>query len=112
KSQKPFTLPIAGEHNQLNAQGAFAAASLIGITWEDAQRAMQAFEPLPHRLQLVHEAGGIKWINDSIATIPEAAVVAMRAFPRGKVIQIVGGSDKKLDMREMCQMLARECKAV
>jgi UDP-N-acetylmuramoylalanine--D-glutamate ligase len=54
----------------------------------------------------------VKWINDSIATIPEAAIVAMRAFPRGKVIQIIGGYDKKLDMREMCETLARECKAV
>jgi UDP-N-acetylmuramoylalanine--D-glutamate ligase len=112
KSEKPFELPMAGDHNQLNAQGAFAAANLMGISWDDAQHAMRSFQPLPHRLQLVHEGGGVKWINDSIATIPEAAIVAMRAFPRGKVIQIVGGYDKKLDMREMCETLARECKAV
>jgi UDP-N-acetylmuramoylalanine--D-glutamate ligase len=36
----------------------------------------------------------------------------MRSYPKGKVIQIVGGHDKKLDMRQMCQILARECKAV
>ncbi len=112
KSSKPFDLPVAGEHNQLNAQGAFAAATLFGVTWDDAQRAMHAYTPLPHRLQLVHESNGVKWINDSIATIPEAAIVAMRAYPKGTVIQIIGGDDKKLDMRAMCQALARECKAV
>ena len=36
----------------------------------------------------------------------------MRAFPAGKVIQIVGGYDKHLDMREMCETLAKSCKAV
>ncbi len=112
KSAAPLRIPIAGEHNQLNAQGALAAASLMGVTWDDAQRAMQDFTPLPHRLQLVHEAGGIKWINDSIATIPEAAVVAMRSYPKGRVIQIIGGYDKKLDMTEMCRTLAKECKAI
>jgi UDP-N-acetylmuramoylalanine--D-glutamate ligase len=107
-----FALPIAGEHNQLNAAGAFAAAQIMGVSREDAQRAMDDFTPLPHRLQLVHESNGIQWINDSIATIPEAAIVAMRAFPRGKVMQIVGGYDKKLAMGEMCEALARGCKAI
>jgi UDP-N-acetylmuramoylalanine--D-glutamate ligase len=36
----------------------------------------------------------------------------MKAFPAGKVIQIVGGYDKKLDMREMCETLAKNCKTV
>ena len=112
KSHPPFELPIAGEHNQLNAQGAFSAANLFGITWDDAQRAMHSYKPLPHRLELVHESNDIRWINDSIATIPEAAIVAMRAYPRSKVIQIIGGDSKNLDMKPMCETLARECKAV
>lgn len=107
-----FDLPIAGEHNQLNAAGAFAAANLLGVTREEAQRAMRHFTALPHRLQLVHQSHGVQWINDSIATIPEAAIVAMRAYPRGKVIQIIGGDTKNLDMRPLCQALARECKAI
>jgi UDP-N-acetylmuramoylalanine-D-glutamate ligase len=43
---------------------------------------------------------------------PKAAVVARQSYPRGKVIQIIGGYDKKLEMRPMCQTLARECKAI
>ena len=112
RSSAPFTLHLAGEHNQLNAQGAFAAASIFGISHDDAQRALDDFKGLPHRLELVHESNGVKWINDSIATIPEAAVVAMQSYPPGKVIQIVGGYDKKLEMRAMCEALARQCKAV
>ncbi len=110
--RKPFELELKGAHNQLNAQAAFAAAQELGVSWDQAQKAVRNFRGLPHRLQIVHEANGVKWVNDSIATIPEAAIVAMKAFPAGKVIQIVGGYDKHLDMREMCETLAKSCKAV
>jgi UDP-N-acetylmuramoylalanine--D-glutamate ligase len=70
------------------------------------------FKGLPHRLQIVHEEKGVRYVNDSIATIPEAAVAALEAFEPGKVIQIVGGYDKHLDMSAMCQTLGRGAKAV
>ncbi len=108
-----FDLPLLpGEHNQLNAQSAFLAAAALGVSREAAQAAVRDFGGLPHRLQLVHEAGGVRFYNDSIATIPEAAVVACAAFEPGHVIQIIGGSDKKLDMTPMCVTLANRAKAV
>lgn len=107
-----FELSLIGEHNQLNAQAALAAAEAMGITREAASGALRNFKGLPHRLQLVHEHHGVKYINDSIATIPEAAIAACEAFPEGTVIQIVGGYDKHLDMSAMCETLARRCKAV
>jgi UDP-N-acetylmuramoylalanine--D-glutamate ligase len=110
--RKPFALQLPGQHNQLNAQAAFEAASKLGVTWDDAQSAIADFPGLSHRLQLVHESAGVRYFNDSIATIPEAAVVACEAFAPGTVIQIVGGSDKQLDMSPMCEALARRAKAV
>jgi UDP-N-acetylmuramoylalanine--D-glutamate ligase len=112
KGRKPFELELKGDHNQLNALAAFAAAQELCVSWDEAQRAIRNFRGLPHRLEVVHEANGVKWVNDSIATIPDAAIVAMRAFSRGSVIQIVGGYDKHLDMRQMCETLAKNCKAV
>lgn len=112
EGRRPFALKIIGEHNQLNAQGAFAAAGVLGVTWDEAQRAIADFPGLPHRLQCVHEKNGVKYINDSIATIPEAAVAALEAFAPEKVIQIVGGYDKHLDMSPMCAALAARAKAV
>lgn len=93
--RRPFELVLPGRHNQLNAQGAFAAASQLGVTWDEAQAAIRDFSGLDHRLQLVHEAAGIRWFDDSIATVPEAAIAALEAFPPRTVIQIVGGSGKK-----------------
>ena len=87
-------------HNQLNAEGEFAAAGIFGIDWEDAGLA-DDFEGLPHRLELVAEIDGVQYINDSIATIPDAAVAALGSFPAKKVIQIIGGEDKKLPITDM-----------
>jgi UDP-N-acetylmuramoylalanine--D-glutamate ligase len=112
KGRRRFELALPGEHNQLNAQGAFAAAQVMGVTWDDAQRAVRDFPGLPHRLQLVYERDGVRYVNDSIATIPEAAIQGLDAFPRGTVIQIVGGYDKHLDMTGMTRALAERAKAV
>ena len=108
----PLLLRIAGRHNQLNAQAALAAAGCLGVARQEAQLGIAGFTGLPHRMQVVHESGGITWVNDSIATIPEAAVAANQSFPSGRVIQIVGGSDKRLDCSQMCRELAGACKAV
>src|SRR5688572_788767 len=112
KARRPFELLLPGRHNQLNAQGAFAAASLLGVTWWEAQEAVREFRGLPHRLELVHEdARGVRYFNDSIATIPEAAVAALESFPAKRVIQIVGGYDKGLPLTPMCNALVERAKA-
>jgi UDP-N-acetylmuramoylalanine--D-glutamate ligase len=111
KGCKPFELKVPGAHNQLNAQAAFTAASVLDVTWEDAQDALRELPGLPHRLQLVHEHRGIRYFNDSIATIPEAAAAALRAFPPKTVIQIVGGYDKQLPLTAMCSALVEHAKA-
>jgi len=109
--RRPFDLKLTGDHNQLNAQAAFAAAQAMGISWDEAQEAVTDFTGLPHRLQLVHEHGGVKFYNDSIATIPEAAIAALESFPPRRVIQIVGGYDKKLDLKPLCNALVERAKA-
>ncbi len=111
--ERPFALRLSGAHNQVNAQAAFAAAAVAGVTWDAAQAAVGDFAGLPHRLEVVADAGGVRWVNDSIATIPEAAVAALRSFPAGRVVQIVGGSGKKaLATADLCDALAADARAV
>jgi UDP-N-acetylmuramoylalanine--D-glutamate ligase len=112
KNRAKFKLLIPGAHNQLNAQGAFTAASIFGADFARAQKALAEFVGLPHRLQLVHEANGVRYFNDSIATIPEAAIAALASFPRKKVIQIVGGYGKDMPITAMCAALTERAKAV
>jgi UDP-N-acetylmuramoylalanine--D-glutamate ligase len=110
--REPFELIIPGRHNQANAQAAFAAASLMGISLSDAQTAVKTFPGLPHRLQLVHQRDGVQYFNDSIATIPEAAIAALTSFPPKRVIQIVGGKDKGASFTAICNALVERAKAV
>ena len=110
--ERPFELRLPGKHNQLNAHGAFAAARVLGVTWDDAQAALADFPGLPHRLQLVVERDDIRWFNDSIATVPDAAIAALYSFPTKRVIQIVGGYDSKAAMIGMCNALIERAKAV
>ena len=112
-SRPEVPLKIPGSHNQQNAQAALAAASVLGITHAEACAAVAEFAGLPHRLELIHTSStGVRYVNDSIATIPQAAVAALHAFPPGRVIQIVGGYDKHLDMTPLTTALAQRAKAV
>ncbi|MGA3067153.1 MAG: UDP-N-acetylmuramoyl-L-alanine--D-glutamate ligase [Tepidisphaeraceae bacterium] len=111
-NRKRFELHVPGAHNQLNAQAAFTAAGIFGVDFAQAQAALADFHGLPHRLQLVHESGGVRWFNDSIATIPEAAIAALESFPRRKAVQIVGGYDKGLAVTALCAQLIDRAKAV
>jgi UDP-N-acetylmuramoylalanine--D-glutamate ligase len=111
-AKEKFELKIPGWHNQFNCQAAWTAARELGVSFDEAQAAVRDFSGLPHRLNLVHEAAGVRWFNDSIATIPQAAVAALNSFPPYTVIQIVGGSDKKLDFTPMAHALAARAKAV
>ena len=108
-----FDLKLPGAHNQANAQAAFLAASQFGVDHDTAQARVADFGGLQHRLELVHEANGVRYFNDSIATIPEAAIIACDAFSARSVIQIVGGSLKEgLTWDAMCDHLSRQCKKV
>lgn len=86
-------LPAPGEHNRLNAAAAIAAAMAVGISPHAIPNALQSFRGLPDRLEVVGEFEGRLWVNDSKATTPEAAVVAMQAFQR-PVHLIAGGANK------------------
>ncbi len=112
RNRKRFDLHVPGEHNQLNAQAAFTAAAIFGVDFSQAQSALADFHGLPHRLQLVADSNSIRWFNDSIATIPDAAIAALQSFPPRKVIQIVGGYDKKLPITSLCAALIDRAKAV
>ena len=110
--RKPFELLVPGRHNQLNAQGAYAAAALLGVDNDSAGAALREFRGLPHRLELVHESSaGVRFYNDSIATIPEAAVLALESFPPRRVIHIVGGYDTGLPLTPLANALVGRAKA-
>jgi len=113
-SDEPFALEVAGAHNQANAQAAWRAAEALGIGRDVAADALAAFRSLPHRLELVAERGGIRYVNDSKCTSPGEAMVALDSFPAGSMIVIVGGAPKSVpvDYSHLAARLAHRAKAV
>ena len=83
---------LQGPHNAQNALAAIAVAKALGVAERDIDRGLESFIGLPHRMQLVGERGGVRFVNDSKATNPESAAPALAAFAR--VHWIVGGRAK------------------
>jgi UDP-N-acetylmuramoylalanine--D-glutamate ligase len=103
----PAALPgLVGRHNQANALAALLAARLAGATAAEARSALLAFRPLAHRMELVADAGGVAYYDDSKGTNVGAVVAALEGFPR-PVVLIAGGRDKGGDYAPLVDALRR-----
>lgn len=89
-------LLVPGAHQRKNLLAAALALRLLGVDAEKVKKAMSSFPGVEHRLEFFLEAGGVRWYNDSAATIPQAVGAALRSFDR-PVVLITGGTDKNLD---------------
>ncbi len=99
-------LNVFGEHNQLNATFVRKIArDIYGCTDEAITEALSTFTGLPHRLQPVGRYGGIDWYDDSISTIPEAAVSALGSIPGIRTI-LIGGMDRGIDYDVLVDYMA------
>jgi UDP-N-acetylmuramoylalanine--D-glutamate ligase len=83
---------LPGVHNRENAAAATAAARAAGIPDEAIAEALRTFAGVPHRLEPVREVDGVRYVNDSKATNPEAAERALTAYERIRIV--LGGSRK------------------
>ncbi|MFA7567310.1 MAG: UDP-N-acetylmuramoyl-L-alanine--D-glutamate ligase, partial [Alkalispirochaeta sp.] len=104
---RPETLPLPGRHNRLNIRMAMLAARHVGVPEETVLQRLATFPGVPHRMQTVARRRGIRYVNDTAATIPEAAREAVTAYAEdpgtGLVCLIAGGSDKGLDMAPLLE---------
>ncbi|MGZ8283814.1 MAG: UDP-N-acetylmuramoyl-L-alanine--D-glutamate ligase [Allosphingosinicella sp.] len=87
---------LQGTHNAQNVAAASAAARSLGLTEEVIARALETYRSLPHRMELIAEKNGVRFVNDSKATNPDSAAPALAAFP--KVHWILGGLPKGDDL--------------
>jgi UDP-N-acetylmuramoylalanine--D-glutamate ligase len=93
----PRDVRVIGEHQKINLLAAGLALYLFGISPGEAQKRLAEFPGIEHRLELCGEKAGVRFYNDSAATIPEALSAAVKSFPGIRVNLITGGKDKKLD---------------
>ncbi|MEO6029252.1 MAG: UDP-N-acetylmuramoyl-L-alanine--D-glutamate ligase [Candidatus Binatia bacterium] len=84
---------LVGAHNRENMMAAIAAARAFGVPVARVQDALEAFRGLEHRLELVRERNGVRWVNDSKGTNAGAVIKSLESFP-GNVILLAGGIEK------------------
>ena len=101
---------LIGSHNASNVAGALTALRTMGydiaMRADDLQAALDSFEPLAHRLQVVGTRDGRLVIDDSLSTAPQAAVAALEAYRDRPVSIIVGGFDRGLDYAPLASACA------
>jgi UDP-N-acetylmuramoyl-L-alanine---L-glutamate ligase len=88
-----FRCNLPGAHNRLNALCAASVALLGGIGSDEIEEAIESFESLPHRIELLGRYGGVDYYNDSIATVPQATIAALNALGFVDTL-ILGGFDR------------------
>ncbi|OFY04428.1 MAG: UDP-N-acetylmuramoylalanine--D-glutamate ligase [Bacteroidetes bacterium GWF2_43_63] len=99
-------LPLQGAHNLSNISAAIGAVIEAGLELQDAIKALYSFKPLPHRLEFIREVYRVKYINDSISTIPQSAIAALKAYPATDTI-ILGGFNRGIDYSELIDFLSK-----
>ena len=113
-----WKLSIPGEHNIYNAALALAAARADGIPDEVSKKALEEFKGVPGRLYLLKTVDGVEIYNDTNSTTPEATMVALQALSssndsdKKRVVLIMGGSDKGLQMDALLAEIKKAVKRV
>lgn len=107
----PAEPALPGEHNRENAAAATVAARAAGIPDEAIAAALVSFPGVPHRIELVRELHGVRYVNDSKATNVAAALRAIAALRDSPLHLILGGFDKKESYPVLADALEAEDRA-
>jgi len=102
---------IPGRHNRENAAAATAAARAAGVPDDAIALALRTFAGVPHRLELVRELRGVRWVNDSKATNTAAARRGVAAYD-APLRLILGGSLKGEDFSSFARELPSNVRSI
>ena len=97
-------LPLKGEHNYQNVKAALLACDAYGVDYRELIPYLYTFKPLEHRLEPVGTFGGVTFVNDSISTIPQAAISACKALGHVDFL-LLGGFDRGIDYQPLADYL-------
>jgi UDP-N-acetylmuramoylalanine--D-glutamate ligase len=100
----PADTTVPGIHQKMNLTAAGLALLDLGISPKLIDERAGRFPGIEHRLEFFYEKDGIRFYNDTAATIPEAAAAAVRAL--GAPVVVTGGTDKNLDFSPLVEALS------
>jgi UDP-N-acetylmuramoylalanine--D-glutamate ligase len=102
--------PLPGRHNVSNLLAATGAALLFGVAPDALRQQAASFRGVEHRLELVAEIDGVRYVNDSQGTQPDAVAAALRSF-EAPLVLIAGGRDKGVDLSALGPVAAERATA-
>ena len=102
---------LKGEHNASNILAAMSVAKLLRVPDKIIKKAIRSFKGVPSRQEFVAEINGVKYFNDTTATMPEATIAAIKTFkenyPKARLILIGGGQNKNLNYKELAGVIIK-----
>jgi UDP-N-acetylmuramoylalanine--D-glutamate ligase len=104
-------LALPGRHNRGNLAAAALLARVFGAAPEAIRAAVRGFGGVPHRLETVATIGGARFVNDTAATAPDAAIAALQSF-EPPIVLISGGADKNLPFDALAQTIVARAAAL
>lgn len=104
-------IPIKGLHNMFNCMAAALACGACGLDADKIKTGILSFQAVPHRLELVGEKDGIRWVNDSKATNVASTYYALESMDSPTVL-ILGGTDKGNDYSEILPFVKEKVRAI
>jgi UDP-N-acetylmuramoylalanine--D-glutamate ligase len=104
-------IKIRGEHNLANAMSVICAAKVFNLDNAGIVKGLQTFESVEHRLELVREINGVKFINDSKATNVDSVWYALKSFDE-PILLILGGQDKGNDYEQIKDLVIQKVKKI
>ena len=102
---KTDDVPILGKHNLLNVAPAIIVGKMFGLSFQQIAAGIKNFKPLPHRLEKIATKNGISYINDSMATMPDAAISALSCFDEQPIILLAGGHERQQDFQPFAEKI-------
>lgn len=103
----PFTLERGRGSWIASKEPAIIIGKLYNIPKSVIESAIKTFKPLPYRLEKVGEWKGISFVNDSLATIPEATIAALDALEPNVYTLIAGGLDRGISFQNLSKRIAK-----
>jgi UDP-N-acetylmuramoylalanine--D-glutamate ligase len=100
---------VVTPHLMANVAAAAALARSVGVQPEEIKAAIRGFKLDGHRIELVAESAGVRWIDDSKATNPHATAASLASFD--SVVWIVGGLLKGVDVSPLVERFAKKLRA-
>jgi UDP-N-acetylmuramoylalanine--D-glutamate ligase len=95
---------LKGMYNINNIMFIFAVCCILNLNIEKSIKSIKEFKPLEHRLEFVANVNGVEYYNNSIATIPESTIEAIKALKNVNTV-IVGGKDRGVNQIEFIEYL-------